>query len=42
MDRIRNFLSHLREQLWLVPVALTVAAMLVAVFMLSFGSRIFS
>ncbi|HMB09347.1 DUF2254 domain-containing protein [Saliniramus sp.] len=42
MDRIRNLLSHLREQLWLVPVALTVAAMLVAVVMLTFGSRIFN
>lgn len=42
MDRIRNFLSHLREQLWLVPVAFTVGAMLVAVFMLSFGSRVFN
>lgn len=42
MDRIRNFLSHLREQLWLVPVAITVGAMLLAVLMLAFGSRIFN
>jgi uncharacterized membrane protein len=41
MTRIRNILSHLREQLWLIPAIIIVAAMLTAFFMLTFGSRLF-
>lgn len=41
MTRIRNFLSHLREQLWLIPAIITLAALLVAFFMLTFGARLF-
>jgi uncharacterized membrane protein len=42
MTRIRNFLAHLREQLWLIPAIIIAAAMLIAFFMLTFGSRVFN
>jgi uncharacterized membrane protein len=41
MSRIRNFLAHLREQLWLIPAIIVAAAMIAAFFMLNFGSRLF-
>jgi len=42
MTRIRNFLAHLREQLWLIPAIIIAAAMLIAFFMLTFGYRVFN
>ncbi|HSP23684.1 MAG TPA: DUF2254 domain-containing protein [Saliniramus sp.] len=41
MSRIRNFLSHIREQLWLIPAIFTLISMLVAFLMLTFGSLLF-
>jgi uncharacterized membrane protein len=41
MTRIRNFLVQLREQLWLIPAVITLAAILTAFAMLTFGADLF-
>jgi len=42
MTRIRNFLAHLREQIWLIPAIIALAAIFTAFFMLAFGARVFN
>lgn len=41
MTRIRNYLAHIREQLWLIPAIITFGALLIAFGMVSYADRLF-